>query len=300
MKKFSIIFISIIFVFGSCIPASAENNYSYLYEDSSDIDSIKNKILGDLNNSVYSNQDEKLSFDNLDYDGIIKIYIGSDWLKKSDFSLNELNSFMKNSEWFYRLYFYLNNNYIEAVVAKGAELTDESRKEYSNEEIAYLQENVIGKWHIQSYGYGDIGNPNYKQNIENILKKSNMNYSNIYFAAYLSGNIHFAAILVDENSEIKFKILDGYINNSKIDFEYPDDSLYSFEEVKEMAVQNTVPEVDDPLSAEIFGMQTSGTNSNNNKIIIAAVSVGAVLIIAAVTACVMIYKKKQQKKIETE
>ena len=127
-----------------------------------------------------------------------------------------------------------------------------------------------------------------------------MNYSNIYFAAYLSGNIHFAAILVDENSEIKFKILDGYINNSKIDFEYPDDSLYSFEEVKEMAVQNTVPEVDDPLSAEIFGMQTSGTNSNNNKIIIAAVSVGAVLIIAAVTACVMIYKKKQQKKIETE
>ena len=180
MKKFLIIFISVILVFVSCIPAFAENNYSYLYEDSSDIDSIKNKILDDLSNSIYGDQEKKLSVDNLDYDEILKIYNGSNWLEKNTLKLDELNSFMKNSEWFYRLYFYMNDSYIEAVVAKGAELTDESRKEYSDEEIAYFEENIIGKWHVQSYGYSDIENPNYKQNIENILKKSNMNYSNIY------------------------------------------------------------------------------------------------------------------------
>ena len=298
MKKILVIFISVIFMFGSCIPAFAQSNYSNLYDDAKDIKPIENKILDDLNTAIIKDNQEKISFDNLDYDGILKIYDASDWLEKSEFNLDELNSLINNSIRFYRLYFHLNNDYINATVTKGAEPTDDLSKEYSNEEIAYLKENVIGKWHVQSYAYDKSNNPNYKQNIENVIKNSKTEYSKIHFAANLSKNIHLAAILITENSEIQFNILEGVVNNKTINCDNPDDTLYYFEELKEIAEKHTATsEVDDPLLIEIGG-PTSDEKPNNKPIIIATASAGASILIAAAGIIIFIKKKKAKASAE--
>lgn len=288
MKKTICIFMSFLLVLCISISAFAQTDYSKLYEDAIDLKPVENEILEDLSNSIFYEENKHLTFDNLDNDGILKIYDGSEWLKRNSLNLEELNHLMQNSDWFYRLYFYFENLFIESTVTKGREITDEVRKKMAKEDLEVL-ESLVGKWHVQSYGYDAPKNENYKQNLENILKNSNNNYSKVYFTAYLSGNIHFAAILVDENSEIKFKIFEGVVNGEMITCDNSDDTLYTFEEIKEIAAQFVPSE-----PGYYSGADVSINHPSNNTIIIGCASAGAVIILAA-AVFVLIYKKKHKK-----
>lgn len=293
MKKTICILTSFLLLFSICFSAFAQTDYSKLYEDAIDLKPVENEILEELSNSIFYEEEKHLTLENLDNDGILKIYNGSDWLKRNSLNLEELNHLRQNSDWFYRLYFCFENLFINSTVTKGREITEEVRETMNKEDLEVL-ESIVGKWHVQSYGYDAPKNENYKHNLENILKNSNINYSKAYFTAYLSGNIHFAAILVDENSEIKFKIFEGVVNDEIITCDNSDDTVYTFEEIKEIAAQFVPSELGYYDGVDVNIIQSP----KHTATIIGCALAGAVIILAAAAASVIVYKKKH-KKIET-
>ena len=74
----------------------------------------------------------------------------------------------------------------------------------------------------------------YKNEILNLIKSNNLKCTKVYFISSLSGNIQMSSVLVTEDSEIFFKILKGTVNGETIDYDNPDNNIYTFDEIKKI------------------------------------------------------------------
>ena len=301
MKRFLISFIMFCLIFVINIPAYAQTDYNNIFDNADFFRQYESEILEEVNHYFIKEFNEEISDYDLDYSNILKFYYPFDLLQEDELNIDKFISFIEQSDYSYSFPIQKNEHYIEISYQKYAKVTDELRNTLDDEMIKELEE-LTGKWHSSSVSLneGKSRYTAYKNDIINLIKSSDLKCSKIHFVGSLSGNIPIAAVIITEDSEIFFKILKGTVNGETIDHNNPDNKLYTFEEIKEFAAQYVAPEVDNPLSAEVIGMPTSGTNSNNsNTIIIAAASAGAVIVVAAVVAAVIIVKKKH-KKAETE
>lgn len=300
MKRILCALITLFLTSGICIPAFAETNSNNIFDNTDFFKKFENEILEEVNYYFINEFNEEISTNDLDYNNILKFYYPFGLLQENDLNIDKLNSIIEKSDYFYNLFAEKNDCYIEILYQKYAKITEELKSTLDDEMLKEL-EAVTGQWHssIVSLGEGKSQYLIYKNEILNLIKSNNLKCTKVYFISSLSGNIQMSSVLVTEDSEIFFKILKGTVNGETIDYDNPDNNIYTFDEIKKIAAQYVAPEADDPFSVEAIGMQTSGTNSNNNKIIIAAASAGTVIIIAALITAVVIIKK-QQKKIETE
>ena len=297
MKKILCAFTTLFLAIAICIPAFAETDNNNIFDNTDFFRQYENEILEEVNYYFINEFNEEISANDLDYSNILKFYYPFELLQENNLNINTLNNIIEKSDYFYKLFAEKNEHYIEIGYQKYAKVTEELRNTLDDEMLKEL-EAVTGQWHSSSVSLSEGKSQYliYKDDILNLMKSNNLKCSKVHFISSLSGNIQIASVLVTEDSEIFFKILKGTVNGETIDHNNPDNKLYTFEEIKEFAAQYVAPEVDNPLSAEVIGMPTSGTNSNNsNTIIIAAASAGAVIVIAAITAAVFIYKKKHKR-----
>lgn len=278
------------------IPAYAKTDMSTVFDSTDELKQVENKILDNVNFMLSTYYNDTLTSEDIDYNNCLRLYYGTDILTNDNINENNIIEAIDNADYEYEVFLTYNNLFPKLAFSKTKPISEENEELYTEEELKEL-ESQVGEWNLASMVILKEKDmyQRYKEEVERFLNNSKETYSKVHVICDFPGDIGAVAMLITEDSEIQFKVLDGIIDNKKIDYNNPDNTLYTLTKLKEITAQYVPPERGLIGETEALAPQPS-----NNTIIIAAVSVGAVLIIAAVTACVMIYKKKQQKKIETE
>ncbi len=230
----------------------------------------------------------------VDYERVLKIYYNVDLFDLDNIDENSANDLLEKAEYYFTLQVDTEDGkHLDLGFQKGAELTDEIRERLADcTELIESIEAEEGKWLLTSER--EVEKSNYDQFKKDIIKfaeNSKTKYKKIHVINELSGNLLSVAMLVTENSEIQFKIINGSANGKKIDYDHPDDNLYTLKELDEIASQFDPSD----FSSMLNGLEPTTQPSNNNAIIIASACAGTVIIIAAAAVTVICIKKKKAK-----
>lgn len=249
-------------------------------------------ILEEINSESLN---EKLGFtiaeENIDYSKIVKIYIDTDILENTEFNEEKILETINDADYFYELPIYHGDNKTVLFdIDRGIPLTDEEREsgQYDEKAIAYY-DRTAGKLHPYATGFCEY-KWDYIGDVEEILEKGNIDNAKIYFVGLDFG---LTAVIFSENEEAQFLIIRGYDeeNNNKFVYE-PSRELYSYDEIKEIALNNTT-ESDMVIG---FGSSSQMQIFNHKTLIICAA--GAVLAVAAAAAAVTFAIKKKHRKAD--
>lgn len=295
MKKIIYTFVTFCLIFASCFSALAKTDISNVFDSVDEIKSIENEILESINIDFPLFLDEMITSDDINYNNVLRTYNGTKILENSNVTEENIVQLVESSEYDYEIFLEIDNVYPRLTIVKGKELPEEKKHLFNEEEIKQI-ENEVGKWIVQSNGTHENKTlfQYHKENLVKFLENSDKTFSKLHVICSLSGNLPCVAMLVTENSEIEFLILTGTVNDKEINYSNPDNTLYSLDEIKQIAAQFVPVETD-----LLDGIEPVSRPSNNKPIIIAAFSGGAVIVLAAVVAAVIIVKKKH-KKAETE
>lgn len=295
MKKIIYTFVTFCLIFASCFSALAKTDISNVFDSVDEIKSIENEILESINIDFPLFLDEMITSDDINYNNVLRTYNGTKILENSNVTEENIVQLVESSEYDYEIFLEIDNVYPRLTIVKGKELPEEKKHLFNEEEIKQI-ENEVGKWIVQSNGTHENKTlfQYHKENLVKFLENSDKTFSKLHVICSLSGNLPCVAMLVTENSEIEFLILTGTVNDKEINYNNPDNTLYSLDEIKQIAAQFVPVETD-----LLDGIEPVSRPSNNKPIIIAAFSGGAVIVLAAVVAAVIIVKKKH-KKAETE
>lgn len=295
MKKIIYTFVTFCLILASCFSALAKTDISNVFDSVDEIKSIENEILESINIDFPLFLDEMITSDDINYNNVLRTYNGTKILENSNVTEENIVQLVESSEYDYEIFLEIDNVYPRLTIVKGKELPEEKKHLFNEEEIKQI-ENEVGKWIVQSNGTHENKTlfQYHKENLVKFLENSDKTFSKLHVICSLSGNLPCVAMLVTENSEIEFLILAGTVNDKEINYNNPDNTLYSLDEIKQIAAQFVPVETD-----LLDGIEPVSRPSNNKPIIIAAFSGGAVIVLAAVVAAVIIVKKKH-KKAETE
>lgn len=302
MKKIICALIAFALMLAFSMPAFAATDLSAVFDSNDFLKQYEQEILYDINSIIYwefnesAPEDDKiyntypLSKENFDYNRIIKFYFDTNLLSEDTLDVAKINNILNASKCFYEINMNLRNQIVACTFMKYYPLREELKG--INPETEQEYEKVVGKWHATGIGISEHTRSSeiYKNNIVEFLKNQQINYKKVYFLSALGENFPFlTALFITEDSDIRFQILDGTINNKTIDYEHPDDTLYTFEEIKEMAAQY-VP----PAPGEIYGLGTDVSTDNNKTILIIAASAGAAVMIAVAVTIICLKKRKNK------
>ena len=287
MKKIVYALIAFGLMLSSCFTAFAKTDMATVFDSTEELKQVEDTILEYVNIVMVPEFNDTLTSEDLDYNNCVKIYRGRDLL--IDDSMNEDNIIetIDKLDYDYKIFFEYENAYPLVIMSKVNKV-----KEDTAEELAELDKH-IGEVDISGMSIGETKDlfQYYKEDVERFLSHSQDTYSKVHIISDLPGELRSAAMLSTENSEIRFKVLGGVIDNKEIDHNNPSDTLYTFEELKEIAANS------EPVTpGYVGGLGTNTTQpSNNNAIIIASACAGAAIIIAAAAVTVICIKKKKAK-----
>ncbi len=305
MKKIIYMLITFTLMLTISMSAFAATDLSTVFDSVDFVKQYEQEILNNINQIIYTDFSDEaapadpdfyntfpLTRENFDYDRIIKFYFDTDFLSEDSLDTTKVNNILNSSECFYKINMNLKNQIVDCTFIKYYPFSVELKGIDPETEREY--EKLVGQWHVTGIGIGESTQSSeiYKNNIVEFLKNQQTNYKNVYFLSGLGKNFPFlTALFITEDSDIHFQILDGTVNNKTIDYKNPDDTLYTFEEIKEMAAQY-VP----PAPREYDGLgYAEQTDNSKTIVIIAAACAGAVIIIAAAAVTVICIKKKKAK-----
>ncbi|MDE6124433.1 MAG: hypothetical protein K2G22_04285, partial [Eubacterium sp.] len=252
-------------------------------------------ILEYINMVMVPEFNDTLTSEDLDYNNCVRIYRGRDLLIDDSINENNIIEAVAKLDYDYKIFFEYENAYPQVIMSKVNKVKEDTEKKYTAEELAEHDKH-IGEVALCGISIGETKDMHqcYKDDIERFLKHSKDTYSKVHIIYDLPGDLGAAAMLITENSEIRFKVLGGVIDNKEIDHNNPSDTLYTFEELKTI-VANSEP----VTPGYIGGLGTNTTQpSNNNTIIIIAACAGAVIIIAAAVTVTCLKKKKAKSDAE--
>lgn len=290
MKKIIYTIVTFGLILAICFPTLAKTDISNVFDSVDEIKSIENEILESINMDFPLFLDKMITSDDINYNNVLRTYNGTKILENSNVTEENIIQLVETSEYDYEVFLEIDNVYPRLTIVKGKELPEEKKHLFNDEEIKQI-ENEVGKWIVQSNGTHENKTlfQYHKENLVKFLENSDKNFSKLHVICSLSGNLPCVAILVTENAEIEFLILTGTVNNKEINYNNPDNTLYSLEEIKQIAAQFV------PIETDLLDGIETVSQPTNNTIIIAAASAGAIIVIAALTTAVVIIKKKHKK-----
>lgn len=296
MKKniFAIIImvISLLFIFNITSYADIITNSTAIKEDLNDNLDV---ILETVNDLASEDLKNIVTEDSINFNKVIKQYSQINILEYDKINNEMMMDLTENAEKFYYLPIYYDDYTLLFSITKGTEATEEQKNSgvFTEKDIEYI-ERVANKWHASSYAICSYEWDD-TEYIEGLLKSNNIYDANIYIIGGVSTNLERVAVVCPDNEEAQFIILDGWIeNDNKIDYNSPDNKLYSYNEIKEIASLSS-PQ-DDLISGNGSNFQQEENQNYTQYILIGAAA--AILLASAVTAiCIT---KKRKKHVNTE
>lgn len=310
MKKFFVMFITVIIML-NCISVYAYAS-EYFYDESinSDIQEIENRadyIVHEVNVILEKEDKNPIENKDIDYSKMVKISSATGLFENEKIDENIISEEIKKNNYNYSLPVNCDGITVLLTINKGTPLTEKEYEIYTQEDIEFY-ESQIGEWVIPSI---DIlpDSVDYKAEIENTLKKNNIDSSKVYIISGISPSIHLAAVICTDN-DIQFKVLEQFEPMDK-DYEkgyipFDKNALYSYDEVK--TVVDKENEEYQKLQ-ELYGDEemiigdglpySSQTDKTlENKILIISI-VSGVAVVAIAVAVICVIRKKKAKNIES-
>ena len=311
MKKIFVMIITVIIML-NCISVYAYAS-EYFYDESinSDIQEIENRadyIVHEVNVILEKEDKNPIENKDIDYSKIVKISSATGLFDNEKIDENIISEEIKKNNYNYSLPVNCDGITILLTINKGTPLTEKEYEIYTQEDIEFY-ESQIGEWVIPSI---DIlpDSVDYKAEIENTLKKNNIDSSKVYIISGISPSIHLAAVICTDN-DIQFKVLEQFEpmdkDNEKGYIPFDKNALYSYDEVK--TVVDKENEEYQKLQ-ELYGDEemiigdglpySSQTDKTlENKILILSIVSGVAVVAIAVTVVCVVNKKKKAKNIES-
>ncbi len=294
MKKTICALLTLCLMLSVGIPAYAKTDMSTVFDSADELKQVENKILDSVNFMLSTYYNDTLTGEDIDYNNCLRLYYGTDILTNNNINENNIIEAIDNADYEYEIFLTYNNLFPKLAFSKTKPISEENKELYTEEELKEL-ENQIGEWNLASMVILKEKDmyQRYKEDIERFLKSSNETYSKVHVICDFPGDIGAVAMLITEDSEIQFKVLDGIIDNKKIDYNNPEDTLYTLAKLKEITAQYVPPEPGLIGETEALAPQPA-----NNTIIIAAAAAGAVILVCAAAAVIILRARKKKAEFQ--
>lgn len=315
MKNKLIAVLVICLVLINCIPVLANTIQNTIIGSEAVDETVVERedyILNSINSMLEIEGKNAVDGNDIDYNKIIRKFRLSNLFEGKQLNKNQMKEFTKNQDIIYMLPIHCDDVTALSTLEIRKPLTEEDKKILSEEDIEFVQEQV-GKWFISVKGIRP-GNIDYKNTVETVLEKNNIQNSEVYFVEGICNHISLAAVICsDVPDDTRILVLEQYgaeTGTLEETFDYQvileKDKLYTYEEIKaivdaDIEAKKDFPE--DSVGGVGAPIQTSvdaaAPTTDNNKIItISAVSGVAVLAIAIAAVCIV--KKKKHTKVNNE
>lgn len=315
MKNKLITVLVICLVLINCIPVLA-NTIQNTIIGSETVDKTvverEEYILDSINSMLEIEGKNAIDSSDIDYSKMIRRFHFSNLFEGEKLNKNQMKEYTENQDVVYMLPISCDDVTALSTLEIRKPLTEEDKKNLSEDDIEFVQEQV-GKWFISVKGIRP-GNIDYKNTVETVLEKNNIENSEVYFVGGICSHISLAAVICsDVPDDTRILVLEQYgaeTGTLEETFDYQvileKDKLYTYDEIK--AIVDADIEAQKDISEDSVGgagapIQTSvdtaaPTPDNNKIIIISAVSGVAVLAIAIAAICIV--KKKKHIKVNNE
>lgn len=268
MKKFLLLTVVFLLIF-STNSITAFANYIDGLDSTVDISSQENRQ-GIYEYAAYViKQDEnaELEYEDVEFDNAFKCYAAYDFLEIDTMNEDIIRELISDAPCSYEV----------PVNFDGG-----TRKILLNE-----SEEEPGKWNVVGIYWKEC-RVDYLSVLKNSLKENHIENANIYIMGRGGVNIGIAAAVCESDKPVQFLILEGEdIESQDITFDNPSSKLYSYDELKEMAVFTEYEE-------GTVGGEGAGYIENNN-FQYALIAGGAVLGLCAVALIINFASKKKAK-----
>jgi len=282
MKKTVSAIIAFVIVFIISTPVYAANRIIGTDKTDEVLFNDKGLIYNYAAKSLPNKINTEINEDMISYDEAAVIYNGSTLFESNSINNKKMSEYINDADICYKIPVKGSNALL--TVAKASEVTDEDRKIFSEEDIEYY-ESIAGRYvvnGIELWNY-DFDNLDY---VNSLLDENKIDNANVYLVGAVASNLELVAVICNEEDEAQFLVLNGWITDSNhINASNPSSKLYSYKEIKKIAVN-------DNFGEDYAG--GSGSYINNSQY--AAIACGAVLVlIIAAGVIIAVRKKKQQK-----
>lgn len=131
----------------------------------------------------------------------------------------------------------------------------------------------------------------YANHLSDLLQKNSITDADVYVVGGISGNLEEVAVICRDNEDVQFLILDGWDTDTHhISNDNPDSKLYSYEEIKNMAVFYDFEEGENGGG---YIQTENGANSRLTYILI----IGGIAAAIAIITVIAVYLKTEKIKI---
>lgn len=267
-------------------------------------------ILNSINSLLEIEGKRTIDGNDIDYNKMVRKFCVSNLFEGKEINNSQMKEFTENQEVVYMLPIHCDDVTALSTLEIRKPLTDEDKKLFSEEEIDFLQEQA-GKWYISVQGIRPTM-IDYKNTVEKVLEKNNIENSEVYLVGGVCSHISLAAVICNENPEdTRILVLEQYgaeTGTLEETFDYQvileKDRLYTYDEIKaivdeEKKAYENIPEdsiggIGAPVQTSVD--TTAPANDNSKIIIISAVS--GVAVLAIVIAAICIVRKKRTKSLD--
>ena len=291
---------------GNNIIVGSETIDKTIFEQEDYIVDYVNDMLGEYDKSNIEKTD-------IDYSKIIREFVGVDIFQDDVLTDNKMQEYTANQDVYYVLPVQYDGATVLSTLKIGEPLDDETKKTMSNEDVEFY-ENRIGEWYICFSNVRPRIVDNYKDIVDRVLEKNNIQNSKVYFIGSPCSHIDLAAVICNENpDDTRVLVLEqyhtecGYIEKSDaLDGQVllEKETLYTYDDIKTLvdADKEAVSKLPEGsmgyLGVPLESSETTTLTDNNKIIIISAVAGAAVLAIAIAAICIA--KKKKAEKVTEE
>lgn len=268
MKKFLLFTIVFLLMFSTNSITAFANHIDGL-DSTVDISSQENRqeIYEYAAEVIKQDENAEIEYENVEFNNAFKCYVAYDFLEIDIMNEDVIRELISDASCSYEIPVSFNGG---------------TRKILLNE-----SEEELGKWNIVGI-YWKEHKVDYISVLKNSLKENHIEDANVYILGRGGVNIEIAAAVCEPNKPVKFLILEGEnIESQDITFDNPSSTLYSYDELKEMAVFLEYEE-------GTVGSGGAGYIENNNTQY-ALIAGGAVLGLGAAALIIRLAVKKRAK-----
>ncbi len=282
MKKTVSAIIAFLIVFIISTPVYAANRIIGMDKTDEVLFNDKELIYNYAAKSLPNKINMEINEDMISYDEAAVIYNGNTLFECNSINNKKMSEYINDADICYKIPVKGSNALL--IVAKASEVTDEDRKIFSEEDIKYY-ESIAGRYvvnGIELWNY-DFDNLDY---VNSLLDENKIDNANVYLVSGVASNLELVAVICSEENEAQFLVLNGWITDSNhINASNPSSKLYSYKEIKKIAVNNN------------FGEDYSGgSGSYTDNSQYAAIACGVVLALTAAAGVIIAVRKKKQQK----
>jgi len=256
IKYIILLCIVLLFTIIFSIVSFAENNSINGLENIDEVFTNEEMIIEDINSVVADNENMIITADDMDYTKALKVFINKqDLLTRDSLSLVDMQNEVLESSYVYYLPVQKSGNTLLVTISKGKPVTENARKNLSENEISYL-ESLNGKWFVAQISAVD-SEIDFNEYVNEKLKENHIAGSQIYYLGGLVRGIPLMAAVFTEDGDLMFLNLNNIYNyeSEPEQGDYTRADFLAFEELKIIAEENVVDD-------ELIG---SGSVSINTK-----------------------------------